>query len=257
MIAVALVHGGVLPSFFSERLYQNLCSLPASPPTLEEVADQDLQLKLKKISEAVDITLARDAIEEAAESLSLLGSLRPITTMEGRDQLVQAATGFYVEGRTKEALQQLAEGLNTLGLLDLMKIHPSTFKEVFSSSERPLKATDLISLFKAMLSHPESNRWRKEKRVEGYWRDFLLDIEDGVFEITMEQILVFASGADRVPALGFSPHPTLTFIHETGRNYPEANTCLVNLKLPIHDTYVQFTKFMCEGIIQAPTFGLA
>lgn len=73
----------------------------------------------------------------------------------------------------------------------------------------------------------------------------------------MEQILVFASGADRVPALGFSPHPTLTFIHETGRKYPEANTCLVNLRLPIHDNYVQFTKFMYEGIIQAPTFGLA
>ncbi|XP_028454088.1 uncharacterized protein LOC114568671 isoform X3 [Perca flavescens] len=47
MIAVALVHGGVFPSFFSERLYQNLCSIPTSPPTLEEVADQDLQLKLK------------------------------------------------------------------------------------------------------------------------------------------------------------------------------------------------------------------
>lgn len=80
---------------------------------------------------------------------------------------------------------------------------------------------------------------------------------DGVFEITLEHMLVFASGADRVPALGFSPQPTLNFIHETGRKYPEANTCVVNLKLPIHDTYVQFTKFMCEGIIQAPTFGLA
>lgn len=74
-------------------------------------------------------------------------------------------------------LYRLAEGLNTLGLLDLMKIHPSIFKEVFSTSERPLKATDLISLFQATLSPPGSNRWRLEKRVEGYWRDFLVDIE--------------------------------------------------------------------------------
>lgn len=51
MIAVALVHGGVLPSFFSERLYQNLCSTPTSPPTLEEVADSDLQWKLKRVCE--------------------------------------------------------------------------------------------------------------------------------------------------------------------------------------------------------------
>lgn len=74
-------------------------------------------------------------------------------------------------------LYRLSEGLNTLGLLDLMKIHPGIFKEVFSSSERPLKATDLISLFEATLSPPGSNRWRLEKRVEGYWRDFLLDVE--------------------------------------------------------------------------------
>lgn len=59
-----------------------------------------------KISEAGDINAARDAIEESSESLSLLGSMRYIGTLEDRDQLVQAATTFYVEGRTKEALEQ-------------------------------------------------------------------------------------------------------------------------------------------------------
>ncbi|MEQ2265746.1 hypothetical protein XENORESO_011921, partial [Xenotaenia resolanae] len=106
-------------------------------------------------------------------------------------------------------------------------------------------------------SPPKSNPWRLEKRVEGYWRDFFLDVEDGVFEVTIEQILVFASGADKVPPLGCSPQPTLNFIQKAGLKYPEANTCLVNLKLPIHDTYRQFTKFMCDVIIQAPIFGLA
>ncbi|XP_038147851.1 G2/M phase-specific E3 ubiquitin-protein ligase-like [Cyprinodon tularosa] len=107
VITVALVHGGVRPSFFSERLYKNLCLKPTSPPTLEEVVDQDLHLKLKKISEASDLTEARAAIEEAAERLSLLGSLRHITTLEGWDLLVQATARFYVEGRTKEALQHV------------------------------------------------------------------------------------------------------------------------------------------------------
>ncbi|KAK5623104.1 hypothetical protein CRENBAI_019763 [Crenichthys baileyi] len=80
---------------------------------------------------------------------------------------------------------------------------------------------------------------------------------DRVFEITLEQILVFASGADKVSPLGCSPQPTLNFIHEAGLKYPEANTCLVNFKLPIQYTYRQFTKFMYDGIIQAPIFGLA
>jgi len=64
------------------------------------------KLFMTKIRDAGDITAAREAIMEAAESLSLLGSLGHITTMQERDQLVQAAITFYVEGRTKEALQQ-------------------------------------------------------------------------------------------------------------------------------------------------------
>lgn len=42
---------------------------------------------------------------------------------------------------------------------------------------------------------------------------------DGVFEITLDQLLVFISGADRIPAIGFSPQTTLNFNHETGRKY--------------------------------------
>ena len=63
-------------------------------------------LPASRTTDAGDITAARDAIMEAAESLSLLGSLGHITTMEERDQLVQADITFYVEGRTKQALQQ-------------------------------------------------------------------------------------------------------------------------------------------------------
>ncbi|XP_056615096.1 G2/M phase-specific E3 ubiquitin-protein ligase-like [Triplophysa dalaica] len=259
MISVALLHGGVMPAFFSERLFKNLFSITSSssPPTLDEITDLDLQTKLRKIFEAGDITAARAAIEECAESLSLLGSLRYIGTMEEREQLVQAATTFYVEGRTKETLEQFSDGFNTLGLLSQVKMHPNAFKQVFCTSHRKLRAEDLMSLFKAELSCPGSNRWRLEKKVEGYWRDFLVDVEDGVFEIELQQILIFASGADRIPALGFTPQPTISFIHEIGRNYPEANTCLVKLKLPIHETYENFTKYMFEGIIQSPTFGMA
>ncbi len=72
---------------------------------------------------------------------------------------------------------RFAEGLSTLGLLDMMKTYHSIFKTAFCSSERPLKATDLISLFQVELSPTGSNRWQLETKVEGFWRDFLLDIE--------------------------------------------------------------------------------
>lgn len=41
-------------------------------------------------------------IEEASDTLSLLGSLRFVSSLEGWDELVQCAATVYVDGRTKK-----------------------------------------------------------------------------------------------------------------------------------------------------------
>lgn len=72
---------------------------------------------------------------------------------------------------------RFSEGLQTLGLLELVRSHPVAFRDVFSCSVTPLRAFDLVSLFVPELSTPGSNLWRTERRVEGFWRDFLLEVE--------------------------------------------------------------------------------
>lgn len=49
MVAVALIHGGVSPAFFTERLYSKLCGLPVPLPSLEDIGDPSLVEKLKKV----------------------------------------------------------------------------------------------------------------------------------------------------------------------------------------------------------------
>uniref|UniRef100_A0A8C5G7P5 HECT domain-containing protein n=1 Tax=Gouania willdenowi TaxID=441366 RepID=A0A8C5G7P5_GOUWI len=39
--------------------------------------------------------------------------------------------------------------------------------------------------------------------------------------------------------------------------FPEANTCAIVLRLPIHKQYEKFKSCMTEGILQAPGFGIA
>ncbi|KAK0137639.1 hypothetical protein N1851_026170 [Merluccius polli] len=55
-------------------------------------------------------------------------------------------------------------------------------------------------------------------------------------------------------SLGFPGEPTLNFLH-TGTVFPEANTCALILKLPLHTTYESFSDSMISGIIQSPCFG--
>ena len=59
--------------------------------------------------------------------------------------------------------------------------------------------------------------------------------------VTCAQVLVFATGADRVPPLGFPLDPTLEFIHDAGRPsdrlLPTAITFSRVLRLPVHSSY--------------------
>uniref|UniRef100_A0A3B3RU18 HECT domain-containing protein n=1 Tax=Paramormyrops kingsleyae TaxID=1676925 RepID=A0A3B3RU18_9TELE len=128
----------------------------------------------------------------------------------------------------------------TLGLLDQLQRYPSIFHEMFVCEEKPLQAKDLNSLFTVDFSRL------------GNW---LIDIEAG--PITLETVLEFISGASAVPPLGFPHQPQIKFLHEDSKIFPEANTCLLVLHLPIHSSYDTFKKYMTEGILQAPTFGVA
>lgn len=91
--------------------------------------------------------------------------------------------------------------------------------------------------------------------------DAVLTVEDTDIKVTFDNLLMFATGTDRIPALGFDPEPTLEFLHipvnGSLRIYPEANTCGLVLRLPLHASYESFNESMILGIVQSPHFGLA
>ena len=62
----------------------------------------------------------------------------------------------------------------------------------------------------------------------------LTDHEDETvsFNITLEHVLQFATGASSVPPLGFYPKPSIDFHSST---FPRANTCSCTIFLPLED----------------------
>ncbi|KAK5925676.1 hypothetical protein CgunFtcFv8_018182 [Champsocephalus gunnari] len=99
MLVISLVQGSVSPHFLSERLYRQICGLPL-PACIDDIFDPALRAELKKIADATTLEGAREAVEEATEELSLLGSLTQ------REELLAAAPHHHVDGREVEALQQ-------------------------------------------------------------------------------------------------------------------------------------------------------
>jgi hypothetical protein len=83
--------------------------------------------------------------------------------------------------------------------------------------------------------------------------------DDSRFTVTLPAILVFATGADEVPPLGFRSKATIRFWDDVR---PRSNTCSNVLFLPLHQdeddvAFDAFKELMDDAILNSPTFGLA
>ncbi len=72
--------------------------------------------------------------------------------------------------------------------------------------------------------------------------------------VELAHIMVFFSGAQQEPPLGFREKPTLCFIEG---NLATASTCSLKLRLPFHhEDYKSFFKYMTLSLKGHNRFGL-
>ncbi|XP_064642365.1 G2/M phase-specific E3 ubiquitin-protein ligase-like isoform X1 [Lineus longissimus] len=273
MIAVSVIHSGPPPGFFSPTLYDCVAydHDRRQDPTIEDVADLEVRKQLEKIREARDIETLQEAVTEASSFLSLAGCLIPIRTVNDRETIAKAAVAFYVVGRVQSCLECFKDGLRTLGLLATVRQHPTLFKDIFCHQPSPLTAESVEDIFKFQLAEKDSNKYDTDLKVNGWWRDFLQDVQEGNAEkekisISLSDILIFGTGAAQVPPLGFMPIPSIELSYQapvdpvtkkTLTHFPTSNTCANLLRLPATPYYSTFKKNMVLGIACSPGFGFA
>ncbi|KAJ8353434.1 hypothetical protein SKAU_G00210010 [Synaphobranchus kaupii] len=71
--------------------------------------------------------------------------------------------------------------------------------------------------------------------------------------VSLEDVLMFATGLSSLPPAGIAPLPCIEFL--TNSPYPMANTCANTLKLPLLHSYSLFKTHMDFGIQNYPGFG--
>lgn len=77
----------------------------------------------------------------------------------------------------KPALDQFAEGLDTVEFLTKMQQFPAELKKLLCHDKQHLNAENIKSLFIPTLSEIGSNRRTVETRILAFWWDYLLDCE--------------------------------------------------------------------------------
>ena len=68
--------------------------------------------------------------------------------MENKELAIQTLMVYFILEKRKEPLSQFCKGLNTLGILELVRSHPKLMRRYFVQIEEPpFQGEDIISLF--------------------------------------------------------------------------------------------------------------
>ena len=78
--------------------------------------------------------------------------------------------------------------------------------------------------------------------------------------VSLEDILTFATGANAVPPMGWSEHPSIVFkpVDDGGSDLPSASTCINALYLPTvhYNNYDKFKYKLLFAITCSVGFGM-
>uniref|UniRef100_A0A3P9C8S5 HECT domain-containing protein n=1 Tax=Maylandia zebra TaxID=106582 RepID=A0A3P9C8S5_9CICH len=117
------------------------------------------------------------------------------------------------------------DGLATLGVIHALQQHPLLSQPFMCSRPEPLTSDFLEDMFAVVLSEPEN----KDLSLATFY--LILDTKTAV---SLQDILMFATGLNSIPPAGMEPRPRLLF----------------------GDSYKQFQDDMDFGILNSPGFGL-
>ncbi|XP_039598589.1 uncharacterized protein LOC120519898 [Polypterus senegalus] len=138
----------------------------------------------------------------------------------------------------------------------LQKIYEA--KTLGEASEAVLKFQDFLSLAGCLhrMISVECSKQIVEEATNWYFSGAQEEyLKDGDGDISLGQILAFATGTDYPPALGWTTKPSIEFIYSKDL-FPTANTCANILRLPtVHNVYEDFKCNLDFAIQNSPGFG--
>ena len=210
--------------------------------SVNDVCDHDLRISLEKLLNSSNVQEAEDIINDAKLDLlfDTAGTFQVIKTTSDIENLVQKTVNWYVLGRAQPAYDSFKEGLRTLGVLDSILHYPQVMREAFCFKPDTLSTvTDFDDMFSVTRACEGSNRREVENLVLFHWQDLMQDCEEESAEITLSDILLFASGCKNVPPPPPGLSCQISFLHEPDEKsgilsrFPKASTCSCTLYLPV------------------------
>lgn len=140
---------------------------------------------------------------------------------------------LFVKNSMAHSINKLRVGLSKVGIYQVGKKF-ETFRHIFrSSTMKTLSMRSVINILKPKFSEEGSNSRIKENAMYSLFVKYLREVASGRRKVvTLNHILVFTTGMEEEPLLGYEVQPSIHFT-VSEHMLPTANVCVNRMTLPI------------------------
>ncbi|XP_066500774.1 G2/M phase-specific E3 ubiquitin-protein ligase-like isoform X2 [Hoplias malabaricus] len=240
LVAWSIIHGGPGLKALDPSLYQLMCGQELNLMDFDWrlIPDADVQMKVQKILSCRSSSHLCNLQSELGDWIcecGFPGIYRPKISMQDIPEIYSCIVRHYIYLRVSNMIHQFTEGLNAFGeLWAFVKATWIDFLPLFINMKEPISRALFRTLFRINWSR-EGTRKREEEEATIYlWEQLLKMIEDKQTDLHFEELLIFITGTDEVPALGFPEKPSINFYEPEKHvcRLPYASTCMMGLFLP-------------------------
>lgn len=200
LVAWSILQGCNGPRCLSEEGY-NLCRGVAVEPVtaIEDIADVDMREILRTMEASTSEEDFAEIITKSADQIAQYGYSKIYTAkLANKDEIIDSLLKQNFIYGVHAEYTQFIEGMNSIGNFgNVVKANKSVFDDKLTS-------TAFMSLYELDCSVQGSNSRNWEDGTIYCFELFLKDLEEGeVDSLTLENLLVFITGADSVSQIRF------------------------------------------------------
>jgi len=263
LVAWSILHGGPGLKQLSHAALCVLSDLPYDTnDAIASVSDDKMKgilCALEKCTNDEEFNAFKDSNAEAIADYGYASVYTSNQSMKGEIEhsLLKQSLVFSFHAE----IEQFKQGLNSIGQFgDTVMSNDKVFKVVLSKdSNEKLSFLSMKKMIQVNYSLSGSNDKGGEDKTMYCFDTFLQDLEEGeVDDLSLRDLLVFITGADSIPPLGFDDPITLNFYDQQKgiTRLPWASTRSLTLYLPrgFEDTD-EFKHLMSTTLINGVGFG--
>ncbi|KAL2102352.1 hypothetical protein ACEWY4_001520 [Coilia grayii] len=238
LTAWSLAHNGPGPRSMNKNLFMMMCGQKVKLSTMDIsiLLDKEQNQKMEELKNCETEEDLQRVKQSCGDWVAGCGVSTVYTAaMEDLPALIGQVVAHFSFHQVSSMIHQYIEGMDSCGnFWKMVARNYKAFLPVFTNIGEKLSRATLRAIFKPIYSDEGSNWKELEEDTMFSFERWLVAIEEGQSEHTLEEFLVFATGADHVPALGFPQDCGIDFYdQEPGtRRVPYASTCSQTVYLP-------------------------